>query len=348
MKKIKVGIIGCGKIFERHLEAIILNKQYFELVAICDIDKNKVKLFSKNLDVRGFNDYKKMLKEMTNNMDFVSICTPNSLHFEQAVNSLHANYNILIEKPIDFNPKRIEEIVATTRITHKKAFAVLQVRYNPTVNMLKEALSQNIIGNIRSVSLVQRWQRPISYFNSWRANIKIGGRILYEVGIHYLDIAQWLFGLPKVFATKTFKHKHRNIEFEDTVFSLVQYPHNVSGSVEVTIASEPINLECSISVIGSQGYVKIGGKALDKVDKALFLNNDIEKKWLRIIGKYSESLKPNSYGTHQGSCPNHPLLYKDIAKGKGIGLINAIDSVKFIEEIYKKEINSPWLIAKRQ
>lgn len=337
-KKNKIGVIGCGWIFDKHIEAIKTNGDKFELVCLCDIDEKKIKNRAQEYGVPGYTDYKKMLKEMKGKVDFISIATPNSLHYQQAIDALDSGCNVLIEKPIDFNHKRVQEISAHAKKIGRKAYAVLQVRYNPTVGMVKEALELGYLGTIRSVSLIQRWQRPESYFDSWRADLEIGGRTLYEVGIHYLDIVQLLFGLPDIKASASFNNKHKNVKFEDTVFSIFHFPSGASGSCEVTIASEPCNLECSISILGSEGFIKIAGRALDEIEKAMFLNNIYEAKWDALTAKHGKAISPISYGTHSGSCPNHPTLYAEIGKGKGIEVTEAINSIKFIERIYNKEV----------
>jgi predicted dehydrogenase len=231
----------------------------------------------------------------------------------------------------------VEELVTLAKKLKRKAYCVLQVRFNPTVGVMKEAVEQKLIGDIRSVSLIQRWQRPSSYFDSWRIDINIGGRTLYEVGIHYLDIVQYIFGLPKAIVSTTFNNKHKNVSFEDTVFSIIKFKDGHSGSIEVAIAAEPCNLECSLSAMGSEGYLKIGGRALDRVENALFSNRFLEEKWNKLISTVGVSLEPNSYGTHSGSCPNHPTIYKEIGIGTGIPLSEAINSIKFIESIYEIE-----------
>lgn len=335
--KIRVGIIGCGMIFDRHVEAINANKDMFELVAICDIDSNKVAVRAKEFNIPGYENYLDMLAGMSGKMDLVTICTPNSLHFDQAKDSLTSGYDILVEKPVDFKNERVEELVKLTKKLKQKAYCVLQVRFNPTVGLLKDAIDRKLIGDIRSVSLVQRWQRPSSYFDSWRADIKIGGRTLYEVGIHYLDIVQYIFGLPKAICSATFNNKHKNVSFEDTVFSIIKFNNGHSGSIEVTIAAEPCNLECSLTAMGSEGYLKIGGRALDKVETALFSNRFLEEEWNKLVSTLGDSLEPNSYGTHAGSCPNHPTIYKEIGLGTGIPLSEAVNSIKFIESIYESE-----------
>lgn len=338
MKKYKVGIIGCGFIFDRHIEAIEANKETYKLVALCDTDKKKADIRAKEYAVRGFYDYKDMLKKMKGVMNFVVIATPNFYHYEQAIEALKMGYDILIEKPVDFRHTRIQEIINIAKKYRKNAYCVLQVRYNPTVKMLKEGISKHMLGELRSISLVQRWQRPSTYFDSWRADKKIGGRILYEVGIHYLDIMQYVFGLPQAISTVTFNNKHKHVDFEDTVFSIVKFPNGASGSIEVTIAAEPSNLECSLSIMGSEGYIKIGGRALDNVEIIKFSNSIVEEAWMKLKSSYGESIAPNSYGTHLGSCPNHPYLYSEIIKNRGILLEETLNSVILIEDIYNKEI----------
>ncbi|MHC1716424.1 MAG: Gfo/Idh/MocA family protein [Candidatus Dojkabacteria bacterium] len=339
MNKRKVGIIGCGHILVRHLEAINSNPDSFELVALCDIDKEVLaKAVKENGNVKGFTDYKEMLKEMKGEMTFVTIATPNNLHYSMAMEALNEGYDVLIEKPIVFEASKVQEIQDEADKLGREAYCVLQVRYNPTVKMMKEAMKENLLGDIRCMSFIQRWQRPVGYFTGWRASLEIGGRSLYEYGIHYLDIVQTLFGVPEVKTTHSFNHKHLNIPFEDTLYSIVEYKNGASGTIEVNVAVEPSNLECSMSVMGSKGFVKISGNALDIVEKASFESDEDQKKWEKIQASAGESITPNSYGTHVGSCPNHPVLYEEIAKGNGFKVSEAMDSIQFINDLYSKEI----------
>jgi UDP-N-acetyl-2-amino-2-deoxyglucuronate dehydrogenase len=336
--KRKVGIIGCGHILPRHIESIDTNSKHFQLVALCDIDEKVLnKAVKENGNVPGFTDYKQMLKEMKGKMNFVVIATPNHLHYEMAMKALKEGYDILIEKPIAFKASKVKKIQDTADQLGREAYCVLQVRYNPTVTMLDEVLKKKMLGDIRSISLIQRWQRPIGYFKDWRGLIEEGGKSLYEYTIHYLDIVQRAFGVPKVKATHTYNHKHMDIPFEDTLYSIVEYPGGVSGAIEVNVAVEPSNLECSLSIMGSKGYLEIGGNALDQVIRASFETEALQKKWDKLQKSAGESLTPNSYGTHVGSCPNHPTLYENIAKGKGFKVSEAVASIKFIEDVYKEE-----------
>jgi UDP-N-acetyl-2-amino-2-deoxyglucuronate dehydrogenase len=326
----KVGIIGCGAILPRHIESI-LNNPKFELVAVCDIQENIVKEIGKKYKLKYFTNYKEMVNSKL--VNFITIATPNSLHLEQAIFSLENNCDVLIEKPVAFSSEEVNQLIDVSKKNNTNAYCVLQVRLNPTVRLLKEVLDNNILGKIRSVSFVQRWQRPLEYFLGWRGMPSIGGGILYEVGIHYLDVLQKIFGLPNVLSSKVYKTKHTSVDIEDTIYSIFDFGE-FGGTCEVTIAAEPRNLECSISVIGSNGFIKIGGKALNIIESANFLSQGMQNKYAEIEGKYNIFNIPNNYGSYEGSCPNHPFVYDNLDDFK---IEETVNVISLIEEMYIKD-----------
>lgn len=329
MKVYKVGIIGCGAIFIRHYEAISKNKKY-ELVAVCDIQPDLAKSVGKKYGVKYYTDYKKMAQ--SKDVDFVTIATPNSLHYEQSIYCLKNKCDILVEKPVAFTKKEVTDIIKVAKKYKQSAHCVLQVRLNPTVLLIKEVLEKGLLGTNRGVNFIQRWQRPLEYFTGWRALPEVGGGTLYECGIHYLDIVQYLFGKPDVVSTKTYATKH-NVGIEDTIYSIFDYGH-FGGTCEVTISSEPKNLECSLSILGSNGYVKLGGKALNIIETADFLSHGSQVQFEVLRKKYYIETEPNNYGSYQGSCPNHPFVYKNLNEFKMEETLNVIS---LIDEIYEKD-----------
>jgi len=328
MKKYKVGIIGCGAILPRHLEAIQENDN-FELTALCDIQSSLVKSLAKKHKVKSYTDYQKMVK--SSDVDFVVVATPNSLHYEQAIYALNNKCDVLVEKPVAFTSKEVKEIIQAADKNNQKAYCVLQVRLNPTVLLIKEVLKKNLLGNIRGVNFIQRWQRPLEYFTGWRAIPEVGGGTLYECGIHYLDILQFLFGVPKVISSKTYEIKHR-VGIEDTIYSLFDF-ENYGGTCEVTIATEPKNLECSLSILGANGYIKLGGKALNIIESADFLSHGSQVKFEDLSKSYYISKEPNSYGSYEGSCPNHPFVYQNLSE---FDMKETVNVIELIDNIYSK------------
>lgn len=327
MIKYKVGIVGCGAILPRHLEAIKASSDY-ELIAVCDIQEALVRSVAKRLNVKAYTNFEDMVNSKT--INFVVIATPNSLHTEQAMYALGRGCDVLIEKPVAFTKDDVLKIKQKATQNNQKAYCVLQVRLNPTVQLVKDVLKENLLGNIRSVSLIQRWQRPLEYFTGWRAEPNVGGGTLYEVGIHYLDVLQYLFGKPEVHSSKTYEIKHKEIGIEDTVYSLFDFG-SYGGTCEITIAAEPQNLECSLSVLGSNGYIKLGGKAMNIVESAKFLSHGCQVEFDKLSKNYQISTEPNSYGSYQGSCPNHPFVYQNLEDFSIEQTLNVID---LIESMY--------------
>jgi UDP-N-acetyl-2-amino-2-deoxyglucuronate dehydrogenase len=330
MKIYKVGIIGCGAILPRHIEAINENSN-FELVALCDIQKTLVESVSNRYNVVSYTDYKQMIQKSPD-INFVVIATPNSLHVEQSIYCLEHGCDILIEKPVSFDSKSVKLISDTASKNNQNAYSVLQVRLNPTVDIIKQTLNQSLLGDIRAVNFVQRWQRPYEYFTGWRSEPSIGGGTLYEVGIHYLDIIQYLFGLPNIVSSKCYQTKHKDADIEDTIYALFDFG-KYGGTCEVTIAAEPTNLECSISILGSNGYLKLGGKALNIIESYNFLSNGSKVAFENILRNTSISIDPNSYGSYAGSCPNHPELYRNLEK---FNILETFNVISIIENIYNK------------
>jgi predicted dehydrogenase len=329
MSKYKVGIVGCGAILPRHLESIEANDN-FELVAICDIQEDLVKSIGKKLKVKSFTNFKELIDSGITN--FVTVSTPNSQHISQAIYALENGCDVLIEKPVSFTKEEVIEIVDVAKRNNQKAYCVLQVRLNPTVSLLKEVLNLELLGKIRSVNFIQRWQRPYEYFTGWRSIPNVGGGTLYEVGIHYLDVIQNIFGKPNIHSSKTYSTKHTDVNIEDTIYSIFDFG-DFGGTCEVTIAAEPRNLECSISVLGSNGFIKLGGKALNIIESANFLSQGCQNEYEKVIKKYKIDTQPNNYGSYQGSCPNHPYVYQNLDEFK---IEETINVISMIDEIYQK------------
>src|SRR5215510_3111716 len=93
---IRFGIIGCGRIAQRHAEHI-LNKG--ELIAVCDVVKQKADTMASGFKARGYYDVDEMLQS-EKDMDVVAICSPNGLHAEHSIKVLKAGVHALCEKPM--------------------------------------------------------------------------------------------------------------------------------------------------------------------------------------------------------------------------------------------------------
>ena len=114
MEKIRVGVIGCGSIAEiAHFPCI---KKYpeTELVAVCDVNKGRLKEAANKWQVRAFSSYGEMLTEM--DLDVVVVATPNAFHREHALAAAQAGAHLLVEKPLAVTNKEAWDIVDGHRL----------------------------------------------------------------------------------------------------------------------------------------------------------------------------------------------------------------------------------------
>ena len=331
MKKYKLAVLGCGSIFSRHLTAINLNPQHYELVGLYDININAIKKHEIPLSVKIYNcEDEAYLDE---NVNCIVILTPSNLHYPMAMKSLNNNKHVIIEKPATFYCDQLEHIIKLADQKKLNVFGVLQVRLNPSVIVVKSVIEKGLLGNIRSVSLTQRWQRPQSYFVGWRGAMETGGGILREFSIHYLDILQYLMGVPKVLYASFYNTKFKNINVSDTIYSLFDFG-NYGGIFEVSIAAEPKNIECSLSILSDNGYIKLGGKSLDEIVASDFLDDEIQQNFLSIQKSIVE--KKSSLLALSGASPYHPELYKLLIDSPSLFHLNqTYNVINLIENIYE-------------
>ena len=104
---IKFGIVGCGRIAERHAEHI---QNLGELVAVCDIKQDRIDAFSKKYSCNSYLDINELL-DNEQAIDVISICTPNGLHQEHSVKALKKGFHVLCEKPMAISVVDAEKMI---------------------------------------------------------------------------------------------------------------------------------------------------------------------------------------------------------------------------------------------
>src|SRR3989338_76213 len=159
----KFGVIGCGNVSQRHINAI-RSLHNSELVAVSDSDIIKLNKVAKENNVKAYADYTELLND--SDIDAVSICTPNSTHTIIGIAAAKAGKHILTEKPIGINLEEVEELIRTCKENNVKLSVVKQVRLNPAVQILKKSINEKKLGKILSANVTVRWNRNEDYYES--------------------------------------------------------------------------------------------------------------------------------------------------------------------------------------
>ena len=331
-KILKIGIVGCGRIFSKHLDAINKNLN-LKIIAICDTDKKKLNKI-KISEIFKYDNLDKMLE--MHQFDLVSICTPSGLHPIHALACIKKGNNVLIEKPLGTDLKNVKRIFNINKEYNKKIFLVKQNRFNPTIVHLNKLIKNKLIKNIFYVQIDVIWSRGYDYYKSdkWRGTKELDGGALLNQASHYVDLMMWLFGKPV--KTLSFRSRRKaNIEMEDTFSSVIILNNNIHCSFNATTTAYKKNLEGSIKICAENCTLKVGGQALNKIE---FIETNNQKIKSLIDTEYEIS---DIYGK------GHIKLYEEIQKSingirnNAIHAEDGIESLNWILEQYKKKIYAP-------
>lgn len=263
-KKIKVALVGCGRISHKHFEAIKYHNNYFELTAICDIAPQIANEMSAKYAVPCYLSLDSLLSEVR--VDLVVLCTPSGLHPTQAIQCAQAGSHVITEKPMATNWFDGLKMVKACEENGVRLFVVKQNRLNPTIQHLKKAVDEKRFGKIYLVVVNVFWTRTQEYYDQseWRGTPDLDGGAFMNQACHYIDLLHWCFG-PVQSVQGKMATLGRNIDVEDTGVLSLAWKNGAIGSVNVTMLTFPKNLEGSITVIGEKGTVKVGGEALNEI-----------------------------------------------------------------------------------
>lgn len=198
MKKLRVGIIGIGRIGLAQLEAVkaIERAGYAELVAISTRDETKARSVCARFHVPAyFTDYRAMLAEA--DLDVVHNCTSNVVHYEINRDILASGRHVLSEKPLTVDSAQSGELVALAQERHLKTAVNFVYRHYPVVQQLRKLIVAGWFGEIYAVhgSYLQDWLASEGDYD-WRVESRYCGpsRAFADIGSHWIDMAQFLLG----------------------------------------------------------------------------------------------------------------------------------------------------------
>lgn len=270
VEKLKFGIIGCGRISTRHVDAIINNKDGAELVAVYDIiekfamdKKEQYESKIKGSNVKVYTDYDEFLNDK--NIDVATIATISGYHGKQAMDCLNHDKHILIEKPMTLNIEDADKIIELAKTKNKKVCVSHQNRFSPAIQRLRLAIDEGRFGKLIHGSARTLWARDDDYYKEapWRGTKALDGGTLMNQCIHNIDLLQWMMGgeIERILLeADTFI---RNIETEDFGAMLIRFKNGAIGVVEGSVCVYPRNLEETLSIFGEKGTVVIKNGNID-------------------------------------------------------------------------------------
>jgi UDP-N-acetyl-2-amino-2-deoxyglucuronate dehydrogenase len=296
-------LVGCGRIAANHFEAFKAHSEAIELVDVCDIDPALLNSAVERTGAAGHATLIGMLK--TSAADVVALATPSGLHSQQAIEVAHAGKHVVTEKPMATRWRDGLAMVDACDRAGVRLFVVKQNRRNATLQLLRRAVNAERFGRIYMVTVNVFWQRPQSYYDSseWRGTWEFDGGAFMNQASHYIDLLDWLVGPVESVQAYT-ATLARDIEVEDTGVMALRWRSGALGSVNVTMLTFPKNMEGSITILGEKGSVRIGGVAVNEIQRWEFSDPH----------EMDAEVKSASYETATVYGHGHPLYYENVIK----------------------------------
>jgi predicted dehydrogenase len=326
------GIIGCGRISRRHVDAILSNSNA-KLIALCDVVDEKMDVLIKehNLNVKKYLDYNELLENK--DIDIVSIATPSGLHAKIAIDAMNAGKHVICEKPMALTLKDANDMIETSKNTGKQLGICLQNRFNKTVVKLRTALENNRFEKLFLGNATIRWSRPDSYYHDdWHGTIAQDGGCLMNQSIHNIDLLNWMMGDIESLYAYSGKLTHKDIEVEDVAVVAIKFKSGALGIIESTTSIFEKNLEETLSIFGTKGSVVLGGVANNKLN---FWKFEDKLDDLNIVQEEVNEEIKDIYGF------GHPRLYSNF-----INALNGSEKLLVCGEEGKKSLEIVLAILK--
>jgi len=322
LETIRIGFIGTGGMAQVHADQL-LELENVEITAITDVSTKARERFIEKAgleNVQQFTEYRDMLDQAA--FDGVVICSPHTLHFEQATAVLEKGLHVLIEKPMTCSSHEAEQLIETAKRTGKIMQVSYQRHFQPEFIYIHDAIAAGKIGKITSVtaSLYQQWWRGSNDTYSWRKDPKLsGGGFLMDSGSHIIDVLLWTTGLTPVEVTAQLSQQGAPVEID--TFTSIRFKEGAVAGLNLV----------GYSPAWHETYVFCGEKG------AIFYDND--KITLHLSDE--EPIVPEL----PKATTNQDKSFIDAIRGKHVVQVPgefALKVVKFSEMVYESAGYKPY------
>ncbi len=222
MKKLRIGVMGCGRIYQVYREAFEKLAGEMELVLAVDKELPRAEAAAKGhenclaSDTVDLKEIQWLLRQQK--VDLVHILLPHFLHGRYAKAAMEGGVNVLTEKPITISLSEADELIGVQKQTGTQLGVIFQNRYIAGVRKVRELIGSGAMGRVKGAYSNLNWYRPESYYQcDWKGSWeKEGGGVVIDQAIHSIDLVRYMTGLE---AVRLMGHTSRrvltNIQVED-------------------------------------------------------------------------------------------------------------------------------------
>ena len=262
MEKLHVGVIGLG--MGRGHVAGYQTHPNAEVVAVADLDESRLEEVGARLGIaRRYRSGEEMLDK--EDLDVVSVATPNKTHKPLTIAALEAGCHVLCEKPMAMSAAEAREMLAAASRTGRRLMINFSFRFNEVADALKKQVDAGVLGKVYFVRTVWQRRRGIPALGGWFGRKELsGGGPLIDLGVHRIDLALWLMGHPRPVWVlgRTYDYigsalagrEGKDFDVEDLAVGLVTFEDGAALEIEASWAGNIAERELMITrLLGTEG-----------------------------------------------------------------------------------------------
>lgn len=251
MKKINFGMIGTGEVTEKKSGPAFWKLPNSNLYSVMSIDEEQVKDYAKRHGIERYTtDYLEIFEDP--NVDAVYIATPPASHHFYALEAAKHGKAVYVEKPMGMTVEECKEMIEVCEKYNVPLFTAYYRRGQEKFVKVKDLIDTKALGEVRSFNLRFSLNKPeVTLGNSWRFDKKVsGGGMLFDMGIHIIDILLYLFGDVKQ-AIGLSSNQSDEYTVNDNTSAIIEFKNGVHGTLQFTFNGH--QNEDELTIIGSEG-----------------------------------------------------------------------------------------------
>ena len=335
---LSMGIIGMGKMATSHAEWIVAHQE-LNLVAVCDLNKERVEQAKAKYGVEGFTDVNELLAK--EGLDYVVIATTNTVHEELAVNALEKKINVVVEKPMSLNYDSAMRMVQAAEKNKRNLFVHQSSRWDRDFQLVQEIIASGQIGDLLQIQsrvflCDEGWPSwgIDGMSNPWRIKALYGGGMLLDWGPHLVDQMLVLMGKEPTAVFGMLQSGVWSKEVDDYFNAILHFEGDVVFQIEVSNNGRiPVP---RWYIIGSKGTVEVKGRHEPVWDDAEIVfdrpNGKTERHSIHLVDVCESGLEGGFYQDlvpyHQGKTQSFVSMYEAAKVIKVLDLIRRSNDEK--------------------
>lgn len=298
MRKLRIALVGTGKMARAHSQAYLTAGRFFQLpvqpvlAVICGRTAERAEPLARAFGWgEAAGDWRQVVARA--DVDVVDVVAPTAAHCEIVCAAAEAGKAVVCEKPVAVDGLQASRMLQAVERAGVQSAIVFNYRYVPAVRLARDLLRSGRLGEVRHFSchFLQDWLSDPSRPMSWRLRRDEGGGVLLDLGVHLVDLVRHLIGeIERVAAScRGFVSERQDgagvaqsVDVEDAVSALLETEAGAVGTLQVSRLAAGNRCGSGFEITGSKGAVRWDFERLNDLEVYLSEETPLLEGWRRV------------------------------------------------------------------